>query len=199
MGLPGTEAALCAPPRLGGSSSLPDPVSRAALSSPARQVREAGTRTRSTEQGDVAAATRGKIRRRRGGRGGGKIMIVVIKNPSLSFPLGPLEAAASDLRVQGTLLGAAEGGAGSWVRVSLWVTPWLREAVLPPEPLPDGMQSRGLDPWLVKDPPALFTRLGENNLSVLARFQFITFCPSKISPSPPPAAYPGEVIICFPS
>lgn len=199
MGLPGTEAALCAPPRLGGSSSLPDPVSRAALSLPARQVREAGTRTRSTEQGDVAAATRGKIRRHRGGRGGGKIMIVVIKNPSLSFPLGPLEAAASDLRVQGTLLGAAEGGAGSWVRVSLWVTPWLREAVLPPEPLPDGMQSRGLDPWLVKDPPALFTRLGENNLSVLARFQFITFCPSKISPSPPPAAYPGEVIICFPS
>lgn len=199
MGLPGTEAALCAPPRLGGSSSLPDPVSRAALSSPARQVREAGTRTRSAERGDAAAATRGKIRRHRGGRGGGKIMIVVIKNPSLSFPLGPLEAAASDLRVQGTLLGAAEGGAGSWVRVSLWVTPWLREAVLPPEPLPDGMQSRGLDPWLVKDPPALFTRLGENNLSVLARFQFITFCPSKISPSPPPAAYPGEVIICFPS
>lgn len=199
MGLPGTEAALCAPPRLGGSSSLPDPVSRAALSSPARQVREAGTRTRSAERGDAAAATRGKIRRRRGGRGGGKIMIVVIKNPSLSFPLGPLEAAASDSRVRGTPLGAAEGGAGSQVRVSLWVTPWLREAVLPPEPLPDGMQSRGLDPWLVKDPPALFTRLGENNLSVLARFQFITFCPSKISPSPPPAAYPGEVIICFPS
>lgn len=199
MGLPGTEAALCAPPRLGGSSSLPDPVSRAALSLPARQVREAGTRTRSAERGDAAAATRGKIRRRRGGRGGDKVMIMVIKNPSLSFPLGPLEAAASDLRVQGTLLGAAEGGAGSWVRVSLWVTPWLREAVLPPEPLPDGMQSRGLDPWLVKDPPALFTRLGENNLSVLARFQFITFCPSKISPSPPPAAYPGEVIICFPS
>lgn len=202
MGLPGTEAALCAPPRLGGSSSLPDPVSRAALSLPARQVREAGTRTRSTEQGDAAAATRGKIRRRRGGRGGGKIMIVVIKNPSLSFPLGPLEAAASDSRVRGTPLGAAEGGAGSQVRVSLRVAPWLvvlREAVLPPEPLPDGMQSRGLDPWLVKDPPALFTRLGENNLSILARFQFITFCPSKISPSPPPAAYPGEVIICFPS
>lgn len=99
MGLPGTEAALCAPPRLGGSSSLPDPVSRAALSSPARQVREAGTRTRSAERGDAAAATRGKIRRCQGGRGGGKVMIMVIKNPSLSFPLGPLEAAASDLRV----------------------------------------------------------------------------------------------------
>lgn len=60
MGLPGTEAALCAPPRLGGSSSLPDPVSRAALSSPARQVRGRAGPARGAPSGGMRRLPRGE-------------------------------------------------------------------------------------------------------------------------------------------
>lgn len=88
--------------------------------------------------------------------------------------------------------GSGAGGLAQGQRVPSDTRASASIAVL--EQRTDGMYSRDLEPSVVKGPPELFTRLGDGALSVLAPFQFITFCPSKISPSLPPAASPGEVL-----